>query len=412
LWAYDELGWGGYWGWDPVENASLLPWLAAFALIHFVPKNTTRLDRPAVVFAGLGFGSTILASYLTRSGVVISVHGFADGSFSWIWLIPLGLVVLGTAVRAGKRPAAASSGSRLILVTGLLFLVIALAVLAGTLWPVLGRLFIVKPQPLRPEFYNSVVGMLGLGLLGVLAGCALRRFGSNRRKIFIGAVVVGLAACVGVCVIASAAKQSGIHDRESRIASSSTPRNDPGGVDAGRLIAVFLIAVNMFFPLIEIFQGHKNPWPGLPRNLAHLGVAILAAGLTASMVQVSAPSLVFKKGQTRDLGSIQVTLQKLRLETPANDRFDVVADLIIRTGRKTIELHPRHSIWSDNRRRVEIDFHSGLFRDFYATLDNFDESHAALITVRENWLVSWVWAGAALILAALAWAGMRGRRLP
>jgi cytochrome c-type biogenesis protein CcmF len=370
-----------------VENASLLPWLVAFALIHFVPKNIPRLDRAAVVFAGLGFGSTILASYLTRSGVVTSVHGFADGSFSWIWLIPLGLVVLVTAVRAGRIPAAPSPGSRLILVTGLLFLVIALAVLAGTLWPVLGRLFILKPQPLRPEFYNSVVGMLGLGLLGVLVGCALRRFGSNRWKILIVAVAVGLAACVGLRFLFNV-------------------------VDAGRQIAVFLIAVNMCFPLIEIFRGRKNLWPGLPRNLAHLGVAILAAGLTASMVQVSAPSLVFKKGQTRDLGSIQVTLQKLRLETPASDRFDVVADLMIRTGRETIELHPRHSIWSDNRRRVEIDFHSGLFRDFYATLDNFDESHAALITVRENWLVSWVWAGAALILVASAWAGMRGRRQP
>ncbi len=385
LWAYDELGWGGYWGWDPVENASLLPWLASFALIHFVPKNITRIDRPAVIFAGIGFGSTILASYLTRSGVVTSVHGFADGTLSWVWLIPLGLVVLSTVFRLRKISVPQTPSSRLILVTGLLFLVIALAVLTGTLWPVLGKLFIQSPQPLRPEFYNSMAGTLGLALLFTLTLCALRRLSpKQRRESLISTATVSSVACFGIWYLFDV--------------------NEPG-----RLIAVFLLAANMCIPLIELLWYRRKMIANLPRNLAHLGLVVLAAGLTASMVQPPTTPLILHKGETKNIGTMQVKLEKVRLEIPAKDQFDIIADLVIRTGRRTIDLHPKHTIWSDNRRRVDIDFHPGLIRDFYATLDDFDESHSAMITVRQNWLVSWVWAGSSFILVASLLSGFKRR---
>lgn len=95
LWAYDELGWGGYWGWDPVENASLVPWLISFALLHFSSRRARVVTRSTVMLSGLAFAGTIVATYLTRSGIVFSLHAFADNSSAGIFLLALGVLTNG-----------------------------------------------------------------------------------------------------------------------------------------------------------------------------------------------------------------------------------------------------------------------------------------------------------------------------
>lgn len=168
-WSYKVLGWGGYWGWDPVENSSLVPWLIGAALIHtlLVQKKTGGLARTNLALALLAYISVLYSTFLTRSGVLgdFSVHSFADlGLYRQLLSFVLAFLGLGIGIlifRAGETPKKKTSDTVLsrefMLIGGAVaLLLIALVVAAGTSAPIINRLFTSKPDPVLPEFYNRV----------------------------------------------------------------------------------------------------------------------------------------------------------------------------------------------------------------------------------------------------------------
>jgi cytochrome c-type biogenesis protein CcmF len=386
LWAYDELGWGGYWGWDPVENASLLPWLTGFVLIHFSRKNSRRVYRPAVFLAGLAFASSILAAYLTRSGVVFSLHAFADDSSSLFFLIALGGVMAHSLIRGIKASPMPGGTSFALTAGGLMMLLMALAVLVGTLWPIWARMMVDHPQPLAADFYNRVVGTMGLVLLMILAGCTVGRIEKGRR-------IEALLSTLTVSSVVGFAFWFMVN------------LNHPG-----RLAAVVIITANLMLILIDMLWHGREFRRRFPRNLAHLGLAILAAGLTASMAHPPAKPLVLAEGETKAFGTLKVELRELNLEEKDNGRIDVIANLRVTSPDGEVTLHPRQIILPDGKRRVDLDFRTGPISDIYAVLEDFNGTQA-MVSVRRNWLVSWVWAGAlVLLVACVLAAGVKGRK--
>ncbi len=168
-WSYKVLGWGGYWGWDPVENTSLVPWLIATALIHtiIIQKKNGALKRTNIALAGLAYVAVLYSTFLTRSGVLadFSVHSFADLGMSR-QLLAFVLTFLGLGVGylllRFKSIPVVSTGNAILsreffLIAGaVVLLLIGLVIAAGTSAPIINRLFTSKPDPVLPEFYNRV----------------------------------------------------------------------------------------------------------------------------------------------------------------------------------------------------------------------------------------------------------------
>jgi len=217
-WAYEELGWGGYWFWDPVENASLLPWLTATAFLHSVMIQESRgmLKIWNMGLVTLTWILTIFATFLTRSGLIESVHSFAENTT--ISFIFLGFLAVATTISASlilwRREALRSeneiqsflSRESAFLLNNLIFLGITFAVLWGTLFPLIGEGLTGKKVAVGPEFFNRVnlpIGMVLLGLVGVGPVIAWRRATArNLRRNFllpllVGAAVVGVFAALG-----------------------------------------------------------------------------------------------------------------------------------------------------------------------------------------------------------------------
>ena len=175
-WAYMELGWGGYWAWDPVENASLIPWLISTAALHtlIVQERRNKLHRVNVALMCLTTISAFFATYLVRSGVVQSVHAFGDGSVG----TPLTVFVLGgllisfwaafTVPARGRELAGIVSREGFLVMVCWLLLALSVIILVGTMWPVISLLWTPEPHGLDANFYNRVCVPLGMLIMLLL----------------------------------------------------------------------------------------------------------------------------------------------------------------------------------------------------------------------------------------------------
>jgi cytochrome c-type biogenesis protein CcmF len=374
VWAYDELGWGGYWGWDPVENASLLPWIMTMILVHFANMNASRVSRAAMILSGGTLASVMMAAWLTRSGAVFSLHAFADDSPTWVFLAAIAAIVLYTLIRGFRLPRKDAGESFSLCAGGLILFLMALAVLAGTLWPVWGKIATPTPKTLTSEFYNSVLGLMGLGLLVVLAWCSLERIRKGRRMVA-GRNAFTFASLAGFAYWF-------LYGAESPLI----------------LIAIFLITGIATLILTDAFVYRRMFFSRWPRNLTHLGLLILSTGLAFSMAQKPTSPVLINRGESHSVNGLDVTLQDIDVEDMTSNSPVVTAKLKIKTKYGEIILQPKQMLSASGERRADPAYRTGLFQDIYAVLEDFNSSQA-MVSVRVNPLVSWVWAGSMILIA-------------
>ena len=218
-WAYQELGWGGYWGWDPVENGSLLPWLTGTAFIHSIMawRYRERLKKTAFALAIGTFGLCNFATFLTRSGIFSSVHAFSESPIGWMFLALMSvLAVGGVALLIRSRAALRCETSRrlallaresLVFVSIFLLLLLTVVVLVGTLVAPVSKMLTGRMIQVGPAFYNNVLPPIGLSLLAMTAAVPLLKWGApptarGRRLLaiclLISLVVTALSFILGV----------------------------------------------------------------------------------------------------------------------------------------------------------------------------------------------------------------------
>jgi cytochrome c-type biogenesis protein CcmF len=204
-WAYEELGWGGYWAWDPVENSSLLPWLAATALVHCCRtyKVRTSIGTWLTVLSLLTFSLCIFGTFLTRYGLVSSVHAFPEPGLGILFIVLLiHIWIIAAVIALHKRlryeraePASIGPGLRFIIYNNWLLIILTFVIFVGTLFPFLSGLLTEQKITLKPEYFNKITTPGGLLLLLLLSVCPhLLRFGISKSWRTIGAVFVIIAA--------------------------------------------------------------------------------------------------------------------------------------------------------------------------------------------------------------------------
>ncbi len=394
-WAYYELGWGGWWFWDPVENASFMPWLVGTALIHSLAVTEKRgsFKNWTVLLAIAAFSLSLLGTFLVRSGVLTSVHAFATDPRRGIFILLFLVVVIGgsLALFAWRAPKVSRGGNfallsreTLLLVNNVLLVVAAGSVLLGTLYPLLIDALGLGKLSVGPPYFNSVFVPIMVPLLFLVAVGPLARWKqldardmAQRLRI---AAVLALAAGAGL----------------PWLMGGWTPL-----VGLGILLAVWIVASTVF----QIRERVKAAWP--PRSFwgmhcAHVGVAVFVVGVTLVKGYEVEKDVRMAVGDTVSIGGYTVRLLGVT-EVPGPNYRAQRGDIeLSRDGRVLRHLSPeKRSYFSSSMPMTETAIDSGFTRDIYVSLgeplDGKGASLAWSVRVYYKPFVDWIWGGCLLM---------------
>jgi cytochrome c-type biogenesis protein CcmF len=423
-WSYRTLGWGGYWAWDPVENASFMPWLMGTAFVHSVMVQERRpmLRIWNMTLITLTFALTIFGTFLTRSGVISSVHAFASGGigpFLLAYLAVILLTSLGLLVwrwdRLGERAEldALLSRESVFLVNNVLLVAFCFTVFMGTIFPLLAEAVTGAKVSVGTPYFNWVsvpillvtLLLMGAGplvpwrrgswaVLGrLLRGPAAVALGASLLTWLVGGLpfgLIGLGYTLPYFVAAIVLGELGRAARgRRRVTGESWPRA------VGRLLA----------------QNHRR-YGGL---VVHLGVVLVAIGVATSTVGKVEREATLKRGETLELGRYAVRFTGLSaVEQPTHLLVQATLDVSER-GRPAGTLRPGQRLYPGvNSPFASVAVQYGVLRDFYVILGAFDrQGEWAQVKVQVHPMVAWIWLGGAVVLlgGVLAlWPA--GRRVP
>ena len=407
-WAYQELGWGGYWAWDPVENASFMPWLAGTALLHsvMIQEKKDMLKVWNMVLIIITFTLCIFGTFLTRSGVMSSVHSFTASSLGPIFLgfvffilvVSFGLMSQRMQLlRSKKRIESFSSRESGFLFNNVVFIVMCFAVLWGTLFPVISEAVRGTKITVGAPFFNQINIPIGLVLLCLTGIGPLLVWRKTSKQSFIRnfttPVIAGLVMALILYIT-----------------------NIRGYVLISFSLSVFVLTTIS----LEFARGirsritvHKeNPltafWRLLRKNrsryggyIVHVGIVFMFIGFTGHAFD-SEKEFGLKKDETNHLSGYTFVLQNIREEERPN-HYAWIADLHVSnaSGKEIVMLHPEKRIYfhrnPDPERRQphsELDIYSTMKQDIYSIFNSVDlENGVAYLKIMINPLVNWVWFG-------------------
>lgn len=385
-WSYMELGWGGYWAWDPVENASLIPWLVASAFLHtsVIESRRGKLHRVNIFLMALTSISAFFATYLVRSGVVDSLHAFGDGGVGTpllIFIIIFTFISLLVALQyrhPESRPLSelASREGFLVLAAWAL-LALGLIILVATMWPVFSKFWSDNPMGLEPAFYNRVCLPLFVLLSALLMVCPWLGWKGGVRD-------VKKAGIVGVVFLGAGA---GLMSMGYTI---------PVAV-AGAATAIAALA-----GIVLLFATE----PAMRRNFrsiaaygVHVGLALTVLGIAFSGPYKMETEGEIKPNETMQVGDYTFTYTELHEGSDPAYIF-IQSDLTVsRDGKVVGEIHPQRRLYHKFQRSAfaEAATIPGLGNEIYGTLLGADQDGVITVKLSVNPLVNWVWIGGTLM---------------
>lgn len=411
-WAYYELGWGGYWFWDPVENASLLPWLTGTALLHsaIVVEKREALKTWTVLLAIGTFSLSLSGTFLVRSGILNSVHSFANDPARGVFILALLAIVIGgsLALFAARAPVLAPSGlfapiSRegALILNNILLCSIAAVVLTGTTYPLFADLLFAQKISVGPPYFQSTVLPLAVPIFAAMAVAPTLAW----KRASLGPALVRLwwaaliAAVVGV------------------IMALGLRRGLPALAFAG---AAWLIA-GSFAELVERTRLFRIPLRSSAMRLAaqplsvwgaavaHAGMGVTIAGIAGMSLAVSTIVAV-RPGQSIDLAGYKFTLEDIH-DARGSNYLARVADIAVSRDGKPVGLfHPSRRAFTTQKMTVtDTSIQTDGLLDLYTVLGE-ERDGAAVLRLHVNPLAPWIWLGA-LVMACGGALSLADRRL-
>ncbi|MBK6455293.1 MAG: heme lyase CcmF/NrfE family subunit [Gemmatimonadetes bacterium] len=406
-WSYEVLGWGGYWAWDPVENASFMPWLTATAFLHSVMvqerRGMLKLWNLNLIVAT--FALTILGTFLTRSGVLSSVHAFGEGPIGMYFLVAIALTLLVSfALVAGNSEALASEGrldgvaarETVFLLNNLMLTAFTFTVLVGTLFPIIAEAARGVKVSVGEPFFNKMTLPICASLLflmGVGPALPWRRASKDvvRRQLvppLIGAAIAAFAAiaigarqvyAVLAFAFAAFALVANLREYWTGIKARMQLRNEDAMTALGRLVG-----------------ANRRRYGGY---VAHIGVIAVAVAITASSTFRKEYEATVKKGQVMDAGAFQMRLVEVYArEEPQRSR--IAANVaVLKDGKEIGRLDPAMNFYPTSQQPIPTPaVRSRPWGDIYLNLMAFkqDGSDATLKVIVEP-MVPWIWFGGAII---------------
>ncbi len=400
-WAYYELGWGGWWFWDPVENASFMPWLVGAALIHTqaITEKRGELRAWTILLSIFAFSLSLLGTFLVRSGILTSVHAFASdpkrGVFILLYLgIVIGTSLLLYALRAPKvskaKPFALFSRETAILIANLLLTSAAAMVLLGTLYPLFGEAFNLGRISVGPPYFGFLFVLLMAPLVLVMPTGPYLRWGRGDPRL--------IAKLLLRCAIAAIV----IIGLFSLFASQSLGwRGWLGGMATVYILTgVISYAVKRWR---EAPAGRRYPAEMAGMLLGHAGVAIFIAGAmlsTALSVQLDARMV---PGQEQTVGDYQFRFDRIEHREGPNWTAEHGIVSVLKNGKLVTVLHPQKRTYPRGQVQTEAAIHAGFLGDLYVALgepldDGATGQSAWSMRIYDKPFVRWIWAGGMLMM--------------
>jgi cytochrome c-type biogenesis protein CcmF len=397
-WAYYELGWGGYWFWDPVENASLMPWLAATALLHSINVLAARgaLKAWTMMLAVIAFSMSMVGTFLVRSGILTSVHAFAIDPERGTFLLALLAIYVGAAFALfALRGASLKEGAPFelicresgLVINNLMLSVILGIVFLGTLYPLFVEAVSGEKLSVGAPYFNAVAGPLAL-FLAILVGVGpLLNWRRERRPVLKQLKFPALIGVSALAITIILAPQINILPR------------------LGFTVAAFLVAASIL-PLVTR-NPLRAPLATWGMVVAHFGIAVVLAGMAANSAFASERLGVAKPGDTLSVGPWLVQLQNVT-PTAGKNWTAIEADLLASRGAGPVMLRPQTRYFSDppaetNEAAIDTFWNGQL----YTVVGRADPSGGWQLRLWWKPFVTLIWAGGALIAfgGALALSG-------
>ncbi|HEY9034517.1 MAG TPA: heme lyase CcmF/NrfE family subunit [Pseudomonadales bacterium] len=400
-WAYYELGWGGWWFWDPVENASFMPWLAGTALLHSLAVTEQRgiFKSWTILLAIFTFSLSLLGTFLVRSGVLTSVHAFAADPDRGLFILAfLGLVVGGSlTLFALRAPLVVSRGrfawmsrEMFLLFNNIILLTATVTVLVGTLFPLFADVLELGKYSVGPPYFNATFVPLMLALLLVLPIGTLLHWKNTRSDRIRGMLVFMLPATVLLTA--------------AFVGLSRSPFSL--WTLASFALAAWLL-VSMLLDLRHKLRHAGSLWLGLRRlslsfygmQLAHLGLLVTAVGIAVVSVNGEQLDIRMQPGDSHPLQDYRIVFDGSGNTRGANYDAQVGHFSVYRDQRLLVQLHPEKRRYFSQPGNVmtEAAIHARLSRDLFVALGEPLADGAWSVRLQYKPLVRWIWLGALLM---------------
>ena len=391
-WAYYELGWGGWWFWDPVENASFMPWLVGTALIHSLAVTEKRgaFKNWTVLLAIAAFSLSLLGTFLVRSGVLTSVHAFASDPRRGVFILVLLAVVVGSSLtlfawRAPKVNAGGTFGlvsrETMLLVNNVLLVVATGSVLLGTLYPLLIDALGMGKLSVGPPYFNAVFVPVMVPLLVLMAIGPLAHWKHADLK----AIARRLRVSMALAVIAGIGLPFLMGNWTPLMAMSS-------------LLVVWITASGVFQIMDRVKTGRPTAsfW-GM--QIAHLGIAVFVVGVAMVGGYQEEKDVRMEPGDTVHVGGYGFRLIGVKEAPGPNYRASVGIVELSKDGRVLKTLNPeKRNYFSSQMPMTEAAIDAGLTRDVYVSLgEPLDSAGAWSVRVYYKPFVDWIWGGCLLM---------------
>ncbi|WP_353472298.1 heme lyase CcmF/NrfE family subunit [Salipiger sp. H15] len=397
-WAYYELGWGGFWFWDPVENASFMPWLLAAALLHsaIVVEKREALKSWTILLAILAFGFSLIGTFIVRSGVLTSVHAFASDPQRGVFI--LGILVFFTggaltlyAARAGVMQAKGVFGlvsrESALVVNNILLAVACFVVFTGTLWPLVAEMLFGRKLSVGAPFFNMAFTpfMVLLGLILPIGGMISWKRGKIGRAVQQLLPALGLALALAGLVWAM-----------------QTGRSLMGPI--GVFLGTWLVAGAITDLLTRI--GQSRDWRRLARlpradwgkAVAHGGLGITMLGVAGLMAWQEEDIRVTQLNEPYTVGAYELELLGVRRVQGPNYFSDMGEVSLRKNGAEIAHLYPEKRTYPvAGMPTTEAAIDGGFLRDVYVVLGDAQAGGGWTMRVYVKPLANWIWGGAILM---------------
>ncbi|MDT8399115.1 MAG: heme lyase CcmF/NrfE family subunit [Pseudomonadales bacterium] len=401
-WAYYELGWGGWWFWDPTENVAFMPWLVGTALIHSLAVTEKRgiFKSWTVLLAIAAFSLSLLGAFIVRSGVLTSVHAFAVDPKRGTVLLILLLTVIGSslflyALRAPtvKGSASYTSTSRevFLLINNIILVVTTAAVLLGTLFPLIHEAIYGEANRVSvgPPYFNTLFIPL-MALLAVFLGMAtfsrwkktsVAYLKQQLWKIAVASIALGIVL----------------------------PLLLTSDVNISAMVAL-LLAFWIVFGIVRdvlaktanknsFFKGLKSlglSYSGM--QIAHLGMAVIILGVSLTSQYSVEKDVLMAPGDSLTIGRYEFVFEGSVKEPGPNYEADVGTLRVLKNGAQYLTMHPeKRRYYARGDFQTEADINVGLFRDLFTALGDPREAGAWVVRIHVKPFVFWIWMGAFLM---------------
>ncbi|MFO1209550.1 MAG: heme lyase CcmF/NrfE family subunit [Amaricoccus sp.] len=404
IWSYYELGWGGWWAWDPVENVSFMPWLIACALLHsaIVVEKRGTLKSWTILLAILAFSFSLIGAFIVRSGIITSVHAFADDPQRGIYLLWILAAFIGgsLALYAWRAPAlrsdtvfAAVSRESGLVLNNLLLVTATFVVFFGTMWPLLAEVTTGRKVSVGPPFFNLAFTPFMVALAAILPLFAALPWKRGSLAKGMRPLWGALALSVALGALAWSLQTGG---------SMLAP--------IGATLAAWLVLGALAdlagrirlrdAGITEILRRARNlPRADWGKALAHAGLGVSIFGIAAVTAWSAEDIRLVHPGERFDVAGYEVRFDDIQHARGPNYATDRATVTVSRNGREVATLHPEKRLYDvQQMATTEAGIGRGATRDLYVSLGDPQGDGRALRTYVKAFS-NWIWAGAFLMAA-------------